>query len=115
MRYPAGELNDLLSATDLTEGVGDHLSVLGGDDLGQLTLALVQQLPKLEQDGSPFEQGRVEPTREGETAASIPVRVSSTDARRTCPVTTPLAGLVTGASRSGEPANGLPSIQWPTS
>ena len=50
MRDAAGEFDDLLAAGDLAERVGDHLAVLGGDDLGQLLLAGVEQLAEVEQD-----------------------------------------------------------------
>jgi hypothetical protein len=64
MRNPAGELHDLLTARDLPERVGDHLAVLRGDDLGQLTLALVEQLTKREQNLGALGQRRVPPARE---------------------------------------------------
>ena len=44
-------------------------------------------------------------------AESMTARASSTVANATCPVTSPVAGLVTGAVRSEVPANGFPSSQ----
>ena len=64
MRYTAGEFDDLLAAADLTERVGDHLAVLTGDDLGQLALAGVEQLPEIEEQLSPLGQRGVAPCRE---------------------------------------------------
>ncbi len=46
------------------------------------------------------------------SAASITARASSTLARATAPVTSPVAGFVTGAVASLLPAKGLLSIQW---
>ena len=43
------ELDHFLTTADLTERITDHLAVLGGDDLGQLALARVQQLTEGEQ------------------------------------------------------------------
>ena len=45
----ARELDDLHAAGDLAERVGEHLAVLGGEDLGQLLLAGVEQLAEREQ------------------------------------------------------------------
>ena len=61
MRYPAGELDDLLAAADLAQRIGDDLAVLTGDDLGQFALALVEQLPELEQNRGALGQRRVTP------------------------------------------------------
>ena len=44
-------------------------------------------------------------------AAAMTVRASSTDAKATFAVTTPVAGLVTGAVADDSPANALPSHQ----
>ena len=63
MGDPAGELDDLLAAADLTQRVGDHLAVLGGQDLRQLTLALVEQLAELEQHLRALGQRRIPPPR----------------------------------------------------
>ncbi len=49
---------------DLAEGVGDDLAVLAGDDLGQLTLALVEQFAEPEQYLGALGQRRVTPGRE---------------------------------------------------
>ena len=64
MRDAAGELDDLLAAADLAEGVGDDLAVLAGDDLGQLTLAGVEQFAEVEQDLGALGQRGVPPRRE---------------------------------------------------
>src|SRR3979409_1204421 len=64
MRDAAGEFDDLLTAADLTERVGDHLAVLTGDDLGQLTLPCVEQLAEVEQDLRALGQRRIPPRRE---------------------------------------------------
>ena len=45
----AGELHDLLAAGDLAERVGVHLAVLGGDQVGELALAAVEQLAEGEE------------------------------------------------------------------
>ncbi|KMO83866.1 hypothetical protein MCHLDSM_00002 [Mycolicibacterium chlorophenolicum] len=45
-------------------------------------------------------------------AASITWRASATDANATCPVTTPVAGFVTGAEASLLPVNTALSAQW---
>ena len=65
MRDAAGELDDLLAAGDLAEGVGDDLAVFGGDDLGQLALALVEQFAEAEQDLGALGQRGVPPRGEG--------------------------------------------------
>ena len=39
VREAGRELDDLLAARDLAERIGQHLAVLGGDDLGELVLA----------------------------------------------------------------------------
>jgi hypothetical protein len=61
MRYPAGELDNLLTAADFAERVGDDLAVLAGDDLGQLLLARVEQFPEGEHDRGAFGQRGVAP------------------------------------------------------
>ncbi len=48
----------------LAERVGDDLAVLAGDDLGQLTLALVEQLAELEENLRALGQRGVAPRRE---------------------------------------------------
>ncbi len=101
MRDTAGEFDDLLAAADLAEGVGDHLAVLAGDDLGQLTLALVEQLAELEQDRVRLASEVSRQAGNAAAAASITARASSTLARATSPVTSPVAGLVTGAVAAG--------------
>jgi hypothetical protein len=63
MRDAAGEFDDLLAAAHLTERVGDHLAVLAGDDLGQLTLAGVEQFAELKQDRSALGERGVAPRR----------------------------------------------------
>src|SRR6476659_10735261 len=60
----AGEFDHFLAAADLAERVGDDLAVLAGDDLGQLTLALVEQLAEGEQKLRAFGQRGVAPCRE---------------------------------------------------
>ncbi len=60
----AGEFDDFLAAGDFAEGVGDDLAVLGGDDLGQLALAVVEQLTELEQHLGALGQRGVAPGRE---------------------------------------------------
>ncbi len=40
VRDAAGELDDLEAAGDLAERVGEDLAVLGGDDRGEVVLAL---------------------------------------------------------------------------
>jgi hypothetical protein len=64
MRYPAGEFDHFLATADLTERVGDDLAVLAGDDFGQFTLTLVEQLPELEQNRAAPGQRSVPPFRE---------------------------------------------------
>jgi hypothetical protein len=49
VRDAAGELGDLEPAGDLADRVGDDLAVLGGDELGDLGLALVEQLAETEE------------------------------------------------------------------
>ena len=44
VRDAAGELDDLEAALHLARGVGEHLAVLVGDDLGELLGARVDQL-----------------------------------------------------------------------
>src|SRR5690606_10734356 len=46
----AGQFDDLHAPGDLAEGVGVHLAVLGGDQLGDLVAVRVEQLAVLEQD-----------------------------------------------------------------
>ena len=60
---PAGELHHLLAPADFTERIGDHLAVLGGDDLGQLVLARVEQLTEVEQDRAALGQRGIPPRR----------------------------------------------------
>ena len=63
MRDAAGELDDLLTPRHLPERIGNHLAVLGGDDLGQLALAGVEQLAEVEQDRPALGQRGVAPRR----------------------------------------------------
>lgn len=49
----AREFDDLLPAGDFAEGVGEDLAVFGGDDLGELLLAGIEQLSEGEEDGRP--------------------------------------------------------------
>ena len=49
VRDAAGELGDLEATGDLTEGVGEDLAVLGGDQRGDVLLALVEQLAEPEE------------------------------------------------------------------
>ncbi len=64
VRDAAGELDDLEAAGDLAERVGEHLAVLGGDDRGQLALALVEQLAEAEQHLGALGQRGGAPARE---------------------------------------------------
>ncbi len=65
MRDPARELHHLQAAHDLTEGVGEDLAVLGGDDRGELVLAGVEQLPEGEQHARAHGERGVPPLAEG--------------------------------------------------
>ena len=65
VREAGGEFHDFLAAGDFAERVGDHLAVLGGDDLRQFALALVQQLAEAEDDLLALGDGEVAPGREG--------------------------------------------------
>jgi hypothetical protein len=47
----ARELDDFLSSGDLTESIGKHLAVFGGEDFGELALLGVEQLAEVEDDG----------------------------------------------------------------
>ena len=49
VRDAAGELGDLEATGHLAEGVGEDLAVLGGDQRGDVLLALVEQLAELEE------------------------------------------------------------------
>ena len=64
VRHPAGELDHLLAAADLPQRIGNHLAVLGGDDLGQLTLAGIEQLAEVEQDRPALGQRGITPRGE---------------------------------------------------
>ena len=57
MRYAAGELGDLEASSDLAEGIGEDLAVLGGDDRGDLLLVGVEELAELEEDLGALGQG----------------------------------------------------------
>ena len=111
MRDTAGEFDDLLAAADLAERVGDHLAVLAGDDLGQLALALVEQLAEANRIAVRLASEVSRQAGNAAAAASITARASSTLASATWPVTSPVAGFVTGAVAPLLPAKGLLSIQ----
>ena len=57
----ARELDDLHAAGDLAVGVGEHLAVLGGEDLGELVLAGVEQLAEGEHHRLALGDGGVAP------------------------------------------------------
>jgi hypothetical protein len=61
---PAGELDDLLAARDLTSRVGQDLAVLGGDDRRQLVGPCVEQLAEREEHLRAPRQRRVTPAGE---------------------------------------------------
>ena len=100
VRHAAGELHDLLAAADLAQGVGEHLAVLGGDDLGQLALAGVRAARGTRTAPSTAWPATC-PARRG-TPRSRPRprrRPRRRTASATWPVTWPVAGSVTGAVR----------------
>ena len=57
----AREFDDFLAAGDFAEGVREDLAVFGGDDLGELLLAGVEQLAEGEENGRPPGQRGVAP------------------------------------------------------
>ena len=65
MGHTAGEFDDLQAAAHFAQRVGDHLAVLGGDGLGQLLLAGIQEFAEVEQDRGALGQRRVAPRGEG--------------------------------------------------
>ena len=77
MRDTASEFDDLLPAADLTEGVGEHLAVLGGDDRGELGGALLEQLAQAEEDVGALDQARLAPGGEGGGACACGTTSSS--------------------------------------
>ena len=111
MRDAAGEFDDLLAATDLTQGVGDDLAVLAGDDLGKFLLARVEQFADVEQDLGALGQRLSRQAGNAAVAASMTARASSALPRATRAVTSPVAGFVTGAVALEAPAKSLPSHQ----
>jgi hypothetical protein len=64
VREAGGQFHDFLAAGDFTQGIGDHLAVLGGDDLRQFALALVQQFAEAEHDLLALGDGHIAPGRE---------------------------------------------------
>src|SRR5260370_7552241 len=64
MRNAARELDDLETARDLAESIGQHLAVLGGEDARDVLAMLVEQLAHAKQDlRAPRQRGRA-PGRE---------------------------------------------------
>jgi hypothetical protein len=59
----ARELDDLHASGDLAQCVREDLAVLGREDLGELVLALVQQLAEREHDRLALRDGGVAPLR----------------------------------------------------
>ncbi len=57
----AGQVDDLQAARDLSERVGVHLAVLGGDQFGDLVAVRVQQRAEREEDRGPLGQGGLTP------------------------------------------------------
>ncbi len=60
---PGSQLDHFEAAGDLTQGVGQHLAVFGGEDLGEFILALVEKLAEPEQDLLALGDRRVAPSR----------------------------------------------------
>ena len=65
MRQPAGELDDLETAVDLTESVGQHLAVFAGQDRGQIALAALDELAKSKEDACSGRERRAAPRPRG--------------------------------------------------
>jgi hypothetical protein len=57
----AGELHDLLAAGDLAQRIAVDLAVLGGDEVGQLALARVEELAEGEHDPGTSGEGGLGP------------------------------------------------------
>jgi hypothetical protein len=115
VRDAAGELDDVLSRGDLAEAVAEDLAVLGGDDLGRLALARVEQLAEREDDLRAAGDRGV-PTR-GEASAAAVTAASTVlvGARATRAVTVPVAGLAISPKRESWPSVVCsPLIQWGT-
>jgi hypothetical protein len=100
----AGEFDDVDAARHLALRVGEHLAVLDGDGAGQVVLVLVHQLQELEHDAGAADGRRVGPGRKGGLAAATAALTSAALASSTRPVTSPVAGLVTGWWRLDVPA-----------
>src|SRR3984893_10149248 len=96
MRDAAGEFDDLLAAADLAKGIGEYLAVFGGEDSGQFALSCVEQFAEFEHDRGALVSEVSRHAGKAAAAASITARGSSTLPRATSPVTSPVAGLVTG-------------------
>ena len=108
-----GELDDFLTAATSPSGVGEDLAVLGGDDLGQLALAGVEQFPEGEQDVVRLASEVSRHAGGGGRCRVDDARASATSARASSPVTWPVAGLVTSPKRPELPMWMLLSSQWP--
>src|SRR5205807_10647704 len=65
LRDAAGELDDLEAARQLALGVGENLTVLAGDDAGELVLMFAEQLAKAEEHAGAGQRRRCRPVREG--------------------------------------------------
>ena len=90
----ARELDDLHAAGDLAERVGEHLAVLGGEDLGELLLAGVQQLAEVRTAPSGAWRSRRRATAPTPRCAeATAASTSAVEASRTSLWTVPSAGL----------------------
>ncbi len=114
VRDAAGELGDLEAAGHLAERVGEDLAVLGGDEGGDVLLALVEQLAEREEDLGALGQRDVAPLLASRPAWPWrrPRRRARLDARSRTPVCSPVAGLKTGLVRSAVPSQGAPARRW---
>jgi hypothetical protein len=65
LRNAAGELHDLDAARHLALRVGEHLAVLGGDQVRELVAVPVEQFQELEHHARPTQRRRPRPGREG--------------------------------------------------
>jgi hypothetical protein len=93
VRDAARELDVLEAAGDLAQRVGQHLSVLGGEQRGDLLAVGVDQFAQAEQDLGASRQAGRNATRETPPGRGDGGVDLSADARSTAPICSPVAGL----------------------
>ena len=113
VRETGRQLDDLLAASDLAHRVGDHLAVLGRDDLrpARPSGRSAARGTRTARPGALAMRVTCSRSRIPASPMRSPTAISASSASATRAVTSPVAGLYTGAVRPLDEARSAPSIQ----